>query len=360
MTATRALGALVVCFAVALSAGSAGAEPPPANKERARAAWIAGMERRAQGRHDEALAFFREAHGLMDLPATGFEVASELEALGLLIEARDLALVTVKRKSQTASDRAYQALALALYDRVGPKLGVIEISVSGPPADAALRARIDGEDVPAAALAIPRRVNPGHHTVMVGASGYMPVVRTLDVAESASVRLEVTLSPALAAGREPVAATPHVRRRVVPAPADAVFGKRPRRYSSTGIRPTTGEGNEQGIVATRKSVRGDPQIKGGTGLLVLGGMGITVGVTLFALFPKGQGYSSDVIAVLLIGGATLQLGGGALMWNGVRENRAADRMKKASGVQWQSVAVAASLSHGGSATGVLFGAGGVF
>jgi len=206
-----------VLLVVTLAALPVRAEPAPAELEKARTAWVTGAVARKNGKHAEALAAFETAHGIMGLPVTGIDVAKEREALGLLIEARDMALSVTRMDAATAADKQAQADALALYQRVGPRIGSITLAVSGPPAGAELRVAIDKERIASGLSSGPRRVNPGQHTLTVGADGYVSVTRTVQVAESATLRVDVELSPAAVEGSKtiPQAALDLVAKKVV-------------------------------------------------------------------------------------------------------------------------------------------------
>lgn len=179
-----------LCVALATSLAAAG--PSAADKESARAAWTTGMASRKEGRHSEALTAFEAAHALMGLPTTGIEVAREREALGLFMEALAISRAVLAMPAKTADEKRAQADAAALVTRVQPKIGSIEISMEGAPPGTPLRLRIDGAspDDPQA-LSIP--ANPGKHTLIIGAEGYKPVVRSVEVAEGAAARVTVEL-----------------------------------------------------------------------------------------------------------------------------------------------------------------------
>lgn len=196
MDGRRRCGIGAALLVILLSAVPALAEPTTTEMEKARAAWVTGALARSNGKHAEALTAFETAHAIMGLPVTGIDVAREREALGLLIEARDMALSVTRMDATTPANKQAQTEALALYGRVGPKIGAIEIAVTGPPAGTELHVEVDGESIPSATASVPRRVNPGQHTLTVSASGHVAVTRTVQVAESATLRVEMTLVPA--------------------------------------------------------------------------------------------------------------------------------------------------------------------
>ncbi|MEZ4302356.1 MAG: hypothetical protein R3B70_45940 [Polyangiaceae bacterium] len=217
MRQIRAAGrAAVVLFFLA---STAQAQTSPGDRENARAMWADGQSKRAQGDHKGALRSFEAAHALMALPATGIEVAKEREAAGLLIEARDMALSVAKMAAVTPDDERIVAEAAALYRRLDPRIPSIEVVVAGLPPNTRHVVRIDGGAIPEAARSLPWRVNPGTHTVAVGARGYRVGVRTLTVPEATKARAEITMTPLA----EPTAATAQIPAPAAPPPPLQLF-----------------------------------------------------------------------------------------------------------------------------------------
>jgi hypothetical protein len=337
---------VAACLSALAAASPVRAEPSAADKEAARAAWTLGMRSRADGRHEEALIQLRKAHDIMGLAATGFELANQEEALGRLIEARDLALTVAKMEARTSSDRDYQARALALYERLGPRIGTLQIRVSGPPAGALVSVRVDGEDVPPAAAALPRRVNPGKHTLTVGAPDFVSVDRTVDVAESATLIVDVPLSPEPAPPAEAAVTRPSPVLETPPAPRPA--GPQPTWYTAADI------------AAAGKPPPGRAQTVAGGLLITAGSLGVASGAVV-ALVTEQAGGGFDGPAFGVIGAsAALVLGGGMLVWNGRRLNRAALRRPARAPFQVTAITLSPPLSGPEGQTGTFVGMGGVF
>lgn len=209
----KSLGAAALAAIVTLPVWTVRAQSSAVHRENARALWADGNAKRAQGDHKAALRSFEAAHALVGLPATGIEVAREREATGLLIEARDMALAVARMTAGTPDDERAVAEGAALYRRLEPRIPSIEIAVSGIPVGTPYRVRIDGAAIPDAALTLPWRVNPGTHTIAVGAEGHRVGVQTVTVPESTKKRVEVRLSSLSAGSSEVAAALPR------PAPA---------------------------------------------------------------------------------------------------------------------------------------------
>jgi hypothetical protein len=132
----------------------------------------------------------------MGVPTTGLEHARTLMKLGLYVEARDLFLNVSNRKrlpdeleAQEAARNEASQLANDLADRI-PALRVV---IHNAPTGADVKLRIDDVEIPGAALAFPRKVNPGQHTVRLFVAGFEPVSRTVTVAESVEKVVEVQL-----------------------------------------------------------------------------------------------------------------------------------------------------------------------
>jgi hypothetical protein len=147
------LFASALCFA-ALAPAAASAAPSAADRETARGLLQDGDKKFESKDYRAALKNYEAAHSIMGFPSTGFAVAKTRAALGLLVEARDMAL--------------------------------------------------DGESVPLASLGSPRKANPGRHAVSASAPGYKPASAQVDLAEGETKAVTLELE-AEAAGPAPVA-----------------------------------------------------------------------------------------------------------------------------------------------------------
>jgi hypothetical protein len=235
MASRRSLAPLAVASALAavLTAGSARAEPSPADRETARQLMDDGRALRDKNDLKGALERFKAADDIMHVPTTGLEVARTEIPLGLLVEARDtiarIRLIPAKANEPTQFKEARlkaDQLDASLDGRV-PRLTVV---VHGAPAGQTLSMSIDGAPVPAAVIGLPRTVDPGRHVVLVkteGAEGRRDVdVREGDT-KSLDVALVPTASPSGPAGPPP-AGTPQ------PAPAaDAPVAETPARLKTS-------------------------------------------------------------------------------------------------------------------------------
>jgi len=202
----RILWCVLAVLVCAAPHRTARAQAPPGDVSRARELFVQASDLRDQGDLPKALEKFKAAHALADNPITAFEVARTYAALGRLVEARD-AYASIARLPLQAdeTERATQARldgARAAED-LRARLPSLSVKIAVP-----LSITLDDEAVPAAALDVPRAVNPGtHHVVGTGAGGVrVEQTITLGEGESRVVVLEVPPSPAK--GLEPVDAPP--------------------------------------------------------------------------------------------------------------------------------------------------------
>ncbi|MGK4005861.1 hypothetical protein WMF31_24760 [Sorangium sp. So ce1036] len=208
--ASRAAGMALVLLSVA-GALPARAEPSAADRDTARALLIEGRKKRDAGDVEGARANFRAAHALMHVPTTGLDLARADEALGRLVEARATAYEVVHlpvAQSEPAAFTRARAEAAALLQRLEARIPSLLLRIEGAPLDE-VDARVDGERIPGPALALPRRLNPGRHEVVVSAPGFPTERRevTLNEGVRAPVEVRITLVPGpqaeLAGGAEP-------------------------------------------------------------------------------------------------------------------------------------------------------------
>jgi hypothetical protein len=183
---------MLVCVAAPRTARAQGA---PADVSRARELFVQASDLRDQGDLPGALEKFKAAHVLADNPITTFEVARTYAALGKLVEARDayasIAHLPLQADETERATKARRDGAKAAED-LRARLPTLSVKVAVP-----LSITLDDEALPAAALDVPRAVNPGtHHLVGTGAGG-VRAEQTINLREGESrvVELEVPLEP---------------------------------------------------------------------------------------------------------------------------------------------------------------------
>jgi hypothetical protein len=195
-------------FAISL----ARAQPNPEDRETARSLMQEGRDLREKGDLQGALARFQAADGIMRVPTTGFEVARTQVALHLLIEARDTISAIRKTPAKPTDPQPFtearnraEELDASLTQRI-PALTVVVDGV----APGAATVTVDGVRVPAAAVGLPRRLNPGHHVISARAAD-AEGTQEVDLVEKELKEVHLTLAagaPAPAPAESPVAPAP--------------------------------------------------------------------------------------------------------------------------------------------------------
>jgi hypothetical protein len=148
--------------------GVATAEPTAADMETARGLFKEANDLRDAGKPAEALPKYLAAHLLGGTPITGLELGRTHVALGQLVEARQV-LLGIERipEKPNESERAKSARSTAktLAAELAERIPSLSVELRGVPSDQTAVVRIDGVEIPAAALSAPRRLNPGRHAV---------------------------------------------------------------------------------------------------------------------------------------------------------------------------------------------------
>lgn len=183
-----------------LNPRAAHAEPSPAQKETARTLMAQARELRERQDFRGALDRFQAADAIMAVPTTGFELARAHVDLKQLIEARATLRRVIALPVQPEEPPPFQearAKAEALDAELEARIPALNFVVEGgvPGENAAIS--VDGEAVAPAALALPYRVNPGHHRIAAEAahsSGRAEV--DVNEREVKDVTLQLAESPA--------------------------------------------------------------------------------------------------------------------------------------------------------------------
>jgi len=203
----------MLALALLATASRALADPTAADKETARRLMAEGRNHRKAGDPKGALQSFQAADAIMHVPTTGLEVARAEIELGQLVEARDVLLTVVRSPVEPREPRAFadaRATAKALASETEGRIPSIRVQLQNVPTGAEAKVTVDGVAVPAAALAAPRAVNPGHHVVAAttGAAGDTPRETAVDVHEAETRDLVVDLAIAAPAPTETAEKTP--------------------------------------------------------------------------------------------------------------------------------------------------------
>jgi hypothetical protein len=185
------------------------AAPSAGDRETARGLLQDADKKFAAQDYRSALQGYEAAHAIMNLPSTGYAVAKTRAALGLLVEARDMALEVTRIPAKSSEPPAFaraRESAAKLADDLSRRVPSLEITLRGGPESGDVQLTFDGESIPVATLGSPRKTNPGHHTVTAAASGFRSASAEVDVAESENKSVQLELTAEAKAGGEAVAA----------------------------------------------------------------------------------------------------------------------------------------------------------
>lgn len=173
------------------------AEPSLSDRETARSLMDDGDAKRDKGDFKAALKSYEAADAIMHVPTTGLEVARAQAQLGLLLEARETLGRVMRlppRPSEPPPFTAARKTAETMSAELGARIPSVTVNVTNGEAGQPTVIVFDGEVVPPAAAQAPRKVNPGHHTV-VARSGSLEKKQDVDVAERDSKTVSIDLKP---------------------------------------------------------------------------------------------------------------------------------------------------------------------
>jgi hypothetical protein len=192
------------CFCTALLACSLSGfalAQTPADLETARTLYTEARNARDAGNFKEALEKFRGAYAVAATPITAIDLAKAEVQAGRLLEAREVLLSVARIKVKpTESEGSKQARAEAetLAEQVRVRIPSIVIQFT-PALDANAEAPslvVDGAPVPIETVGLPRKVNPGAHTIVVTQAAAGEVQKSVTVRESETVPVVIDLTQA--------------------------------------------------------------------------------------------------------------------------------------------------------------------
>jgi hypothetical protein len=171
----RLAGGLFAAFAALLSyAPDAAAEPTASEKETARGHMSDGRDLRDQNDLTGALKRFQAADAIMQVPTTGLEVARTQVFMNLLIEARQTLHRVLQIPVQPGDPLPYREARLEaerLDQDLEARVGALRFDVRTTGSAEAPTIFVDGIQMREGAAALPLKVNPGPHQIVVkGAS----------------------------------------------------------------------------------------------------------------------------------------------------------------------------------------------
>ncbi len=218
------VAALVGCASAALPM-QAFAEPSSSTIATVKSLVVEGRKLRDAGNHAAARTKFAEAWALLPTPIIGLDLGREEIAVRQLLEARARLLEVVAlptNPKESDESKAARSEAARLAAELQERIPTLSIAVEGAPKGAKVRVTVDGEEVPAAALSVPRKLNPGDHFV-VGRLGAdereVPITLSERDAKVATIRFTEKQAPPKK--EPPVEAPPVVKAPVPPPPIEA-------------------------------------------------------------------------------------------------------------------------------------------
>ena len=142
-----------------------------------------------------ALDTYRGADALVHVPTTRLGVGRALIELGRWVEARDTLLQVAATPEGTNEPSAFErarATAKELAAELDKRIPSVEARVSSP-TDGSVRIVIDGLELPAAASRLPRRVDPGIHSIEARALGFQTFRSSVTVTEGSVLAVPIAL-----------------------------------------------------------------------------------------------------------------------------------------------------------------------
>jgi hypothetical protein len=169
--------------------------------DRATARTLAAEAHKAFDKKDYVTAAdrFERAASLVHAPTMLLGLAQSNIALGKLVAAQEVLNRTLRAGVPPGSPPAFtRALGDAKkeLDALTPRIPFVIVQVTGP-STSAVKASIDGVELPAAAIGVKRPVDPGKHQVRAGAQGYTQAEAVVTLAEgkTETVTLELRADP---------------------------------------------------------------------------------------------------------------------------------------------------------------------
>ncbi|WP_437940260.1 PEGA domain-containing protein [Sorangium sp. So ce341] len=187
---TRAL-ALFIAAAGLLAAPAPAAAQSAADVAVAREIFIEGSEFAKQGRWEEARERYERSLAIKRAPITLYSLGVAQQQTGQLVEALESFRAFLVEPSAPAT-KEYEKLARQAVQELERHVAGLDLRLS-PDGVAGVVVKINGVEVPAAALDRPRPVNPGNHVVTVSAPGYREARRSVAAAPGSRVVVMLTL-----------------------------------------------------------------------------------------------------------------------------------------------------------------------
>jgi hypothetical protein len=196
---TTSLAAILAVGSILLLGPSAAhAQRNAQDLESARQLYNQGIELREKGDMKGALEKFRAAHALGNTPLTGIELCKAHSALHQPVEAREVCLGVARippTSQETPRSQEARNEAGRIAEGEKSKIGAIRLKITGVPQGYEPTVMVDGANVPTAALAEPRAVNPGIHTVSARVGSGVETKASLETKEGETRDVELIVAP---------------------------------------------------------------------------------------------------------------------------------------------------------------------
>jgi hypothetical protein len=207
--------ATIAAWLLSTTALAAPSGPSAADRETARSLLEQGRALSDQGNQQEALKRFKGADDIMHVPSTAIRVAKAQAALGLLVEARDTISQIQRMPMARVEPQPFKdarAEAEQLDATLAPRIPSLTITVTGAAAGEDATLTVDGVDLPAGVIGLPRVVDPGHH-VIAAKTPTTAGTQEIDIKEAEQKKVEIglvstgTVAPVVADQGTPPATT---------------------------------------------------------------------------------------------------------------------------------------------------------
>lgn len=214
---------VVLAFLVCGSTSVAFAQPA-SERAGARAAAEVGADAFDKGEWARALEYFKKAESLFHAPPHVLYLARANEKLGQLVEAREAYLTLEREVLSAQAPQAFRdAQASAARERAAlePRIATLDVRLEVV-GEGEVRLLLNGKEMPAALVGVPRPVNPGSYELRVVSEGHEDAVKRLELGEGARETVSMGRgAPLSAASPTPPASGAKVQPTSVGAGAEA-------------------------------------------------------------------------------------------------------------------------------------------
>lgn len=178
--------------ALVLAQSSAWAESA-ADIAAARELFVEGSSLSREGKWGEARERFERSLALKRAAITLYSLGVAQKETGQLVEALESFRAFLLEPSEPAT-KPFEAPARRAVGELEQRVAELSLTIEPPDVDG-LRVSIDSEEIPLAALAAARLLNPGAHHVVAEAPGYQSANTRVTLEEGSAVSIQLRLVP---------------------------------------------------------------------------------------------------------------------------------------------------------------------